>query len=92
MYQPKYTGQFDKDIKRLERSGRHDIEKLKAVIYKLLCGEELEQRHRDYKLAGNYEGQRECHIEPDWLMIYRVDRKAETITFVRTGSHADLFE
>lgn len=92
MYKPKYTKSFNKDIRRLERSGSHDIEKLKVVIHKLINGEPLEPRYKDHKLTGNYEGHRDCHIEPDWLLIYRIDKEMQTITFTRTGSHADLFE
>jgi mRNA interferase YafQ len=92
MYKPKYTKSFNKDIQRLERSGSHDIEKLKVVIQKLINGEPLEPRYKDHKLIGNYEGHRDCHVEPDWILIYRIDREAQTITFTRTGSHADLFE
>ncbi len=92
MYRPRYTKSFNKDIRRIERSGSHDIEKLKVVIRKLINGEPLEPRYKDHKLTGNYKGHRDCHIDPNWILIYRIDRVAQTITFIRTGSHADLFE
>lgn len=92
MYRPNYTGQFNRDIRKLEQSGRHDIEKLKVVIRRLLKGEPLESRHRDHKLTGDYERHRDCHIEPDWILIYRIDKRAQVITFTRTGSHTELFE
>lgn len=66
MYQPVYTRQFKKDIKRLEKSGSKDIEKLKAVIRTLIEERPLDPRYRDHKLRGDYTGHRECHIEPDW--------------------------
>ncbi|MBI4746797.1 MAG: type II toxin-antitoxin system YafQ family toxin [Deltaproteobacteria bacterium] len=92
MYQPKYTRQFNKDVKRLERSGSHDMGKLKGIIRKLINGEPLEPRHKDHKLTGNYEGYKDCHIEPDWLVVYKINTKDKSITFARTGSHADIFE
>ncbi len=92
MYKPKYTKPFNKDIRRLERSGSHDIEKLKAVIRKLINGKPLEPRYKDHALTGDLKGHRDCHVEPDWILIYRIDRETKTITFTRTGSHADLFE
>jgi len=51
----------------------------------------LEIKHQDHQLNGNYIGYRECHVEPDWLLIYRIDEKSNTIYFVRTGTHSDLF-
>ncbi len=92
MYQPVYTRQFKKDVRRIEKSGSRDIEKLKAVSKILTEGRQLFLSYRDHKLKGDYTGHRECHIEPDWLLVYRINQNEETITFVRTGSHADIFE
>lgn len=91
MFGPRYTSQFKKDIHKLEGSGRYDIEKLKTIVRKILSGEPLDIRHRDHTLTGNWKGHRDCHIEPDWVLIYRIDKEAQTITFIRTGSHADIF-
>ena len=91
MLRPRFTGQFKKDIKTLDKSGKKDMEKLKYVMSKLIDGESLESRYHDHALIGNLKGRRDCHIEPDWLLIYRLDRDAQQVTFVRTGSHADLF-
>lgn len=91
MYKPFYTRHFKKDIKRIEKSGNKDIEKLKVVIRLLLEGKQLESFYRDHKLTGNYEGHRECHITPDWLLIYKVNHDEGILTFVRTGSHSELF-
>ena len=92
MYQPVYTKQFRKDIKRVERSGNKDIEKLKAIIRLLLDGKQLDSFYRDHDLRGNFKDRRECHIEPDWLLVYKVNKKEKNMTFERTGSHADIFE
>jgi len=85
---PVYTNTFSKDIKRAKK--RHkNLDKLKAIIETLLQGSELPTSARDHKLVGNYKGRRECHIEPDWLLIYQIIKDA--IIFERCGSHADLF-
>ena len=92
MYQPVYTKQFRKDIKRVEKSGNKDIEKLKAIIRLLLDSKQLDLSYRDHNLKGNFKDHRECHIEPDWLLVYKLNKKEKTMTFERTGSHADIFE
>jgi len=91
IYQPIYTKQFKKDIRRIEKSGSKDIEKLKVVIRALLEGKQLLLSHKDHELTSNYVSHRECHIEPDWLLVYKVNQNEKTIIFVRTGSHNDLF-
>ena len=68
----------------------HDPENIKGVIRNLIEGNPLDRKYRDHILIGNFEDRRECHIEPDWLLIYRLD--ANRIVFERTGSHADLFK
>jgi mRNA interferase YafQ len=81
--------QFKKDVKRLKK--RHiDFEKLKTIIQLLLAGEKLPPESGDDKLKGILKDCRECHIEPDWLLIYRIE--GSELCLVRTGSHADLFE
>ena len=67
----------------------HDVEKAKVVIRDLIEGKELNPKYRDHILIGNFKDRRECHIEPDWLLIYRIDN--HQIIFERTGTHADLF-
>ena len=91
MFVPCYTGQFRRDLKRFEKSGNIDAGKLKAVINFLIEGKPLSARHRDHTLTGNYLNRRECHIEPDWLLIYKIDNRAGEIVFERTGSHSELF-
>ena len=91
MLVPCYTGQFKRDLKRLKKSGNKDTGKLKAVINLLIEGKPLSTRYRDHSLTGNYQNRRECHIEPDWLLIYKIDNHAGEIVFERTGSHSELF-
>jgi len=85
---PSYTTQFKKDLKRVKKRGKN-TEKLKSIMSQLIDEEALAARHRDHVLVGNYRGRRECHVEPDWLLIYKLD--GLQIIFERTGSHADLF-
>ncbi len=89
MLEPGYTRQFKKDLKRVKKRGKN-INKLKIVISLLVDEKPLEKRYRDHSLIGNFKGRRECHIEPDWLLIYKLEEKA--IIFERTGSHSDLFK
>ncbi len=89
MLRPRSTGAFRKDRKRADRRGK-DLKKLDTVMRRLANAEHLEARHRDHKLTGPWQDFRECHIEPDWLLIYRL--ATDEITFVRTGTHSDLFD
>lgn len=84
----KTTRRFEKDYALAARRGKSP-EKLKDIMAKLAMNETLAPRHRDHPLIGDWTGHRECHIEPDWLLIYRTTE--EEITFERMGSHADLF-
>ncbi len=89
MLTPIYTNIFNKDLIRIKKSGSKNIENIKDIIKKLINEEKLEPRNRDHILTGNYKGRRECHIEPDWLLIYKIEN--DTIIFERTGSHSELF-
>jgi mRNA interferase YafQ len=91
MLKPRYSRQFKTDIKKIQKSGHKDMEKLKSVVRKLIDGKPLESKYVDHPLGGNLKGHRDCHIEPDWLLLYRIDKEMQEITFVRTGSHSDLF-
>ncbi|MEA1867580.1 MAG: type II toxin-antitoxin system YafQ family toxin [Thermodesulfobacteriota bacterium] len=88
MFNPVYSRQFDRDIKRMKRRGKNP-EKLKIIIRSLISKEPLDPIHRDHKLIGNWQGRRECHIESDWLLIYKTE--IDHIVFERTGTHSDLF-
>ncbi len=89
----KETGQFKSDKKHIKRSGRYDWEKMRSVVKELMNDRPLDEKHRDHKLSGEYEGARECHVEPDWLLIYDKDGNVKTgiLTLIRTGSHSELF-
>jgi mRNA interferase YafQ len=83
------TSQFRKDFKKIRKQGKQ-IEKLKEIVRRLAEGQPLEPRHRDHALIGPLKGSRDCHIEPDWLLIYRTD--GESLYLERTGSHSDIFK
>lgn len=87
-YIPVHTGQFKKDVKRMLSRGKNGAA-LGHLLTLLADGKELDRKHRDHALIGNYANHRECHIEPDWLLIYSVSK--DRIIFERTGSHSDLF-
>lgn len=89
MYNTVYTNNFKKDLKKLQKSGK-EIGKFKEVAVKLINGNKLDKKFKDHKLMGIYKNRRECHIEPDWLLIYKIDGK--DIIFERMGSHSDLFK
>ncbi len=89
MYTPVYTKQFEKDVKRCTRRSK-DLEKFKILARTLLSGQTLDPIHRDHKLMGNYLGRRDCHIESDWLLIYKI--VPPQLIFERMGTHADLFK
>ena len=85
------TSQFRKDYKLMKKRGLN-LRLLEEVLNKLIREEPLETRHRDHALTGNSRGLRECHIQPDWLLIYAIDKGRLILTASRTGSHADLFK
>lgn len=89
-YDVSWTGQFKKDYK-LARKRNLNIELLDEIIRKLARGEELPKENRDHALSGNWLGYRECHIQSDWLLIYRVEEGLLILTLTRTGTHSDLF-
>ena len=90
MLKIKTTKQFERDYKLVVKQGK-DPAKLKRIMHILVNEEPLENRHHDHPLTGNWKSHRDCHIDPDWLLIYKVDRDAEEIIFTRTGTHSDLF-
>ncbi|MEZ3479914.1 MAG: type II toxin-antitoxin system YafQ family toxin [Lachnospiraceae bacterium] len=84
------TSRFVKDLKRVQKRG-YDISLLADVIKKLADGEELPQKNKDHALVGDFDGCRECHITPDWLLIYEMDHESIVLYLTRTGTHSDLF-
>jgi len=89
MYTPVFTTQFEKDVKRCQRRGK-DMGKFREVARALIAGQPLDPSHRDHRLLGDYAGRRDCHIEPDWVLIYKVD--GQRLVFERMGAHSDLFK
>ena len=90
-YKIKFTSRFKKDLKQAKKQGK-DIEELFDVIEKIAKDETLDEKYRDHSLAGNYKETRECHIEPDFLLIYEIIEEFLILSLVRTGSHSDLFK
>jgi len=90
MYNIVPTGRFKKDLKTVMKRG-YDIRLLGDVILKLSNGEELDEKFKDHPLIGNYVGKRECHITPDWLLVYEIDDQNLYLYLTRTGTHSDLF-
>lgn len=84
------SNQFKKDLKLAKKRGCN-INHLRKVIHALAQDQQLAPKYRDHGLAGNYRGFRECHIEPDWLLIYRIDQDVLELFLFRTGTHSDLF-
>ena len=84
------SNQFKKDLKTAAKRGLK-LDKLRDVVDTLSRQETLDEKYRDHSLTGEYRGFRECHVEPDWLLIYRVNEEVLELYLFRTGSHADLF-
>ena len=89
-YTVKSTTQFKKDFKLAMKRGLK-IELLEEVIAALAMGKTLPEKHKDHALTGNWGGHRECHVLPDWLLIYRIEDEVLVLTLARTGTHSDLF-
>lgn len=90
MYAVRPTSKFQKDLKRVEKRG-YPISLITDIIKKLANGEQLPEKNRDHALSGNYAGCRECHITPDWLLIYEISNEELILYLTRTGTHSDLF-
>lgn len=84
------TNKFKKDLKLIQSRG-YKIDLLTEIINQLATGESLPEKNKDHDLHGNWEGYRECHIQPDWLLIYKVDNNELILWMTRTGTHSDLF-
>ncbi len=90
MYTVKFTNAYKKSYKLMKKRGL-DLSLLDNVVDTLRQGKKLERKYHDHELSGNYHGFHECHIKPDWLLIYLIDDNILTLTLVNTGSHSDLF-
>ena len=84
------TSQFKKDVKRAEKRGQN-LAQLKVVLELLMAGEPLPAAFKDHPLRGNFAGSRDCHIDPDWVLIYTLTEAGTHVRFERTGTHSDLF-
>lgn len=93
MNEPKYeldfTGVFKRDLKRAQKCGC-DMTLLLEIVDKLQNGEPLPEKNKDHALTGNWREHRECHITPDWLLVYRIFENTLILSLVRTGTHSDL--
>ena len=90
MYKIRPSTKFQKDLKKVQKRG-YDISLLTTVLNILANGESLPSKYRDHNLTGNYKGCRECHITPDWLLIYEILDDELILYLTRTGTHSDLF-
>lgn len=88
MLKPIIHNKFMKDYALLKRRG-YNLKKLEILVKKIIAEEKLEKKYKEHALIGNYKGCKECHIEPDWLLIYEVSENI--VYFIRTGTHSDLF-
>lgn len=89
MLTPFRSGQFKRDIKRIQKRGK-DLSKLKDLLLLLINAEPLPDAYQDHPLRGNWKGYRDAHLEPDWLLIYRIE--GDQLHLTRTGSHSDIFQ
>jgi len=90
-YKVKFTSAYKKDYKRAKKCGL-DINLLDDVVEELRQGHQLDPRYHDHELRGNWAGFRECHIQPDWLLVYLIEDDILTLTLTNTGTHADIFD
>lgn len=91
MYEVKFTTTYKKSYKLMKKRGL-DVSELDEAIDILRQGKKLDEKYRDHALTGNYAGFRECHIKPDWLLVYLLENDILTLTLVDTGTHSDIFK
>ena len=90
-YQVKFTATYKKSYKLMKKRGL-DVTLLDDVVDQLLLGMQLEEKYHDHALSGNFSGFRECHVKPDWLLVYLIENDILTLTLVDTGTHSDIFK
>lgn len=90
-YEVKFTSQFKKDLKLAKKQNK-DLDKLFEVVNILADGGTLDAKYRDNDLSGDYKGTRECHIEPDWLLVYEIKDEVLVLMLYRLGTHSELFK
>ncbi|MCC8102443.1 MAG: type II toxin-antitoxin system YafQ family toxin [Lachnospiraceae bacterium] len=91
MYTVKFTTAYKKSYKLMKKRGL-DISLLDDVVDKLRQGKQLDEKHHDHELSGKFAGFRECHVKPDWLLVYLIENDILTLTLVDTGTHSDIFK
>lgn len=91
MRTPIFSKRFKRELEKCRKRGLNLVE-IQTIMLRLMNDELLEPRYQNHPLVGEYVGCRECHIRPDWLLVYLLNDEDQTITFLRTGTHADLFE
>jgi mRNA interferase YafQ len=91
IYRPVPSNKYKRDLRLAVKQGKN-IEELENVIDTLAAGKKLAANYEDHALKGKYAGQRECHIDPDWLLIYRIEKGLLILTLTRTGTHSRLFD
>lgn len=89
-YDIKMSSVFKKELRTVKKQGK-DLSLLDEIVTLLAEGETLPEKNHDHELSGNWKGHRECHIQPDWLLIYKITDRELILTLVRTGSHSSLF-
>ena len=89
MRRQQQTKQFSKEVKKAKKRGK-DLEKLKTIVTLLARDKKLDEKHRDHALIGKWKGSRDCHIEPDWVLIYTLEN--DILRLERMGTHSDLFD
>ena len=90
-YEVKFTSQFKKDLKLAKKQNK-DLDKLFEVVIIFADGGTLDAKYRDHDLSGDYKGTRECHIEPDWLLVYEIKDEVLVLMLYRLGTHSELFK
>lgn len=90
-YEVKFTNQFKRDLK-LAKKQHKDLDKLFEIVNILADGGKLDARYCDHDLSGNYKGTRECHVEPDWLLVYEICEEVLVLMLYRLGTHSELFK
>ena len=90
-YEIKFTAQFKKDLKLAKRQNK-DLDKLFDVVHTLAEGKKLDAEYCDHDLSGKYKGTRECHVEPDWLLVYEIREDVLVLMLYRLGTHSELFK
>ena len=90
-YDIQFTNQFKQDLKLAKKQNRN-LDKLFSVISTLAEGKTLDAKYRDHDLSGNFKGTRECHVEPDWLLVYQIQNEILILMLYRIGTHSELFK